>query len=193
MEIKNCTVGFAMTGSFCTVPKIMPSLKELVGLGINVIPIASETLANTDTRFGKACDLLKELKEITGNTVIKSMVEAEPIGPQKMLDILVIAPCTGNTMSKIANGITDTCVTMSAKAHLRNGRPVVIGVSTNDGLGLTSKNIAILHTARNIFFVPYGQDDPFNKGTSLICSADLIVSTVLHALEGIQIQPLLIT
>ena len=158
MELENCTVGFAMTGSFCTVPQIMPCVKEMSGLGINVIPIVSETLAGTDTRFGKARDLLEELEQITGNEVIKSMVEAEPIGPQKMLDILIIAPCTGNTLSKIANGITDTSVTLSAKAHLRNGRPIVIGISTNDGLGLTAKNIALLHTARNIFFVPYGQE-----------------------------------
>jgi len=153
----------------------------------------SENAQKTDTRFGKAQDFIKELEQITGNPLINSIDTAEPIGPKALLDILVIAPCTGNTLGKLANGITDTCVTMAAKAHLRNGRPVVIAVSTNDGLGANAKNIGLLLNTKNIYFVPFGQDDPQKKCNSEVAHMDMIIPTIENALQGKQIQPVLVS
>jgi dipicolinate synthase subunit B len=148
---------------------------------------------NVSTRFGEAKDIKERLKKITGNRIIKSIVDAEPIGPQKMFDIIVIAPCTGNTLAKLANGITDTPVLMSAKAQLRNQRPVVLAISTNDGLGLNAKNLGILLATKNIFIVPFGQDDPLQKPTSLVSRLDLLLPTIEKALKREQIQPILLS
>jgi len=193
MDFSQLTVGFALTGSFCTFKKVLPEVKNLVDKGAKVIPIMSENAQKTDTRFGKAQDFIKELEQITGNPLINSIDTAEPIGPKALLDILVIAPCTGNTLGKLANGITDTCVTMAAKAHLRNGRPVVIAVSTNDGLGANAKNIGLLLNTKNIYFVPFGQDDPQKKCNSVVAHMDMIIPTIENALQGKQIQPVLVS
>ncbi len=183
-------IGFAMTGSFCTMPKIMPILEDLCNR-YDVVPIMSEMVSTTDTRFGKAEDFIKRAEACTGKKVICTVKDAEPIGPKKLLDALVIAPCTGNTLSKIANGITDSCVSMATKAHLRNRRPVVMSIATNDGLGASCKNIGLLLNTSNIYFVPCGQDDPIGKPTSLIAHQDMIEDTLLAALVGQQYQPLL--
>ncbi len=192
MDLKNKTIGFAITGSFCTHDKIIPVVEKLVNSGANVIPIISEITSCTDTRFGTAADFKKKLVEITKNEIIDSVVTAEPIGPKKLLDILVIAPASGNTIAKLANAITDSTVTMAAKAHLRNESPLVIGISTNDGLGGNAKNIGLLLNINNIYFVPFGQDDAIKKSKSLVADFNLIPDTLEKALEGKQIQPLLI-
>lgn len=192
MELKGKTVGFALTGSFCTYKKVIPEIKKLKDEGARVIPIMSEISASTDTRFGKASDFIGEIEKISDNKVIKTINEAEPIGPKKMLDALVIAPCTGNTISKIASGIADSTVTLAVKSHLRNMRPVVIAVSTNDGLGGNAKNIGILAGRKNIYLVPFGQDDFNEKQISLVADMKLIVPSLKNAMDGKQIQPLLI-
>ncbi len=189
---KELTVGFAFTGSYCTFSKAIPSVKALLKEGIRVVPIFSERSASTDTRFGKASDFITELETLSGNKAILSVSEAEPIGPKKLIDVLVIAPCTGNTIAKLANGIADTSVTLSAKSHLRNNRPVVIAVSTNDGLGANAVNIGKLLARKNIYLVPFGQDDCIEKENSLVADFGLILPTVYAALEHRQLQPLLI-
>ncbi|MEB3102621.1 dipicolinate synthase subunit B [Ferviditalea candida] len=185
-------VGFALSGSHCTFEEVMPEIGRFVKAGAKVHPIVSHSLLTTDTRFGKAEDWQKQLKEITGNDIISSIVEAEPLGPSKLLDILVIAPCTGNTTSKLANAMTETPVLMAAKAQMRNQRPVVLAISTNDGLGLNAANIAKLLSAKHIYFVPFGQDAPEKKPNSLVAKMDLIMETCAAALEGRQLQPLII-
>lgn len=191
--VKDISVGFAMTGSFCTIARVMPRIEELVSLQVSVTPIMSEMLATTDTRFGKADDIKKRLEKITGKNAICTIPDAEPIGPQKMFDALIIAPCTGNTLAKISNGITDTSVTMAAKAHLRNGRPLILAFSTNDALGFNAKNIGALVGAKNIFLVPFSQDNPIEKASSAIADMDMILPTLFKALyEGKQIQPMLL-
>ena len=192
MELSEKTIGFAMTGSFCTYSKVIPEIQRLSQTGAKIIPIMSEHSSSTDTRFGKAADFIKKIEEITENKVITTINEAEPIGPKKLLDALVVAPCTGNSLSKIANGIADTTVTLAVKSHLRNLRPVVIAVSTNDGLGSNAKNIGILANKKNIFLVPFGQDDFKEKENSLVAKMDLIVPTLKKALDGRQLQPLLL-
>ena len=192
MELLEKTIGFALTGSFCTYRKVIPEIQRLKLTGANVIPIMSEISSSTDTRFGKASDFINEIEEITENKVITSIKDAEPIGPKKILDLLIVAPCTGNSISKIANGIADTSVTLAVKAHLRNLRPVVIAVSTNDGLAGNAKNIGLLMNRRNIYFVPFGQDDYKGKENSLVAKMDLIVPTIENALEYRQLQPLLV-
>jgi len=184
-------IGFALTGSHCTLAKVMPEIAGLVREGAAVYPILSDSVNCTDTKFGLAADWKKQLKEITGHDCITTIVDAEPIGPQKLFDILVIAPCSGNTLAKLANAITDTPVLMAAKAHLRNGRPVVVAVSTNDGLGMNARNIGTLLATKNIFMVPFGQDNAQVKANSLVAHMELIKATVLEALQGRQIQPLL--
>lgn len=186
------TVGFAMCGSFCTHREALQALEKLCIEYECVIPIVSENCAVTDTRFGTAQDLLSQLKRLTGNEVIKSITEAEPIGPKKLLDILLVAPCTGNTLGKIANGITDTAVTMAVKAHLRNDRPVVLGIATNDGLSGSVQNIGALLTRKNFYFVPFGQDDAVGKPCSLIADLSKLNETVAAALERKQLQPVLL-
>ncbi|NBI27416.1 dipicolinate synthase subunit B [Chengkuizengella marina] len=192
MDWKSKTVGFALSGSHCTVEEVLPEIKRFVDEGANVIPIVSSTLKTTDTRFGNAKDWLKKLKEITGNDIISTIVEAEPLGPSKLLDVLVIAPCTGNTTSKLANAMTDSPVIMAAKAQLRNLRPLVLAISTNDGLGLNASNIAKLYNTKNIYFVPYGQDNPDQKPNSLVANMDLVVEACSSAIDGKQIQPMII-
>ncbi|WP_010269422.1 dipicolinate synthase subunit B [Paenibacillus senegalensis] len=192
MDWHGKTVGFALTGSHCTFEEVMPQIQRFVDLGAKVIPIASNTLMTTDTRFGTSQEWQKQLKDITGNDIISTIVEAEPLGPSKLLDILVIAPCTGNTTSKLANALTESPVLMAAKAQMRNQRPLVIAISTNDGLGLNAANIAKLLVTKNIYFVPFGQDAPEVKANSLVSRMDLIEATCEAALQGKQLQPLLI-
>lgn len=192
MKLENLTIGFAMTGSFCTYHKVFPQIEKIVQEKARVIPIMSEISYSADTRFGKAEDNRKRLRGITGEEVIGSISEAEPIGPKKLLDALVIAPCTGNTIAKIANGIADSTVTLAVKSHLRNKRPVIIAVSTNDGLGNNAKNIGILANLKNIYIVPFGQDDCTEKESSVVADMDQIIPAVEHALDGKQLQPMLI-
>lgn len=176
-------LGFAMCGSFCTFKKVIPIMAKLKSDGFNVVPIMSETAFTTDTRFGSAKDFADEITEITGNDIISTLSKAEPIGPKKLLDLLIIAPTTGNTLGKMANGITDTTVTLAAKAHLRNRRPVVIAVSTNDALGATAKNIGLLMNCKYIYFVPMRQDDCINKPNSIVADFEKIPITVLDAFK----------
>lgn len=185
-------VGFAFCGSFCTFEKAMAALERVKADFGDVTPIVSERSASTDTRFGCAHDFLLEMERICDRRVIKTIQAAEPIGPRKMLDALVIAPCTGNTLAKLATGITDSSVTMAAKSHLRNGRPLVIAVSTNDALAASSRNIGELLCRKNIYFVPFRQDDPVEKPNSLVADFSLISKTLTAALEGHQLQPLLL-
>lgn len=185
-------VGFAVCGSFCTHAKVLEALGELVKEYETVIPIASEMSAFTDTRFGSADDLLGRLEELTGREVWYDIPSVEPIGPKKLLDVLVIAPATGNTVAKLAAGITDTAVTMAAKAHLRNGGPVVIALASNDGLSAGAKNIGELLIRKNYYFVPFGQDNAIQKPCSLVADFSKITETVDAALRGEQIQPLLL-
>lgn len=184
------TIGFALCGSFCTYDRVFPVLEEL-SRDYRVIPIFSTASATTDTRFGKAAHFLKWAEEITGQSVITAIDQAEPIGPKKLLDALVIAPCTGNTLAKLSHGIADTPVTMAAKSQLRNGRPVILAVSTNDGLSGAAENIGRLMARKHYYFVPYGQDDAEKKPTSLVAHFERIPETLRAALEGRQLQPVL--
>ncbi len=191
MDIMGKTIGFAITGSFCTFSIVFPNIEKMISEGAEVIPIMSEISYNTNTRFGDAEEHIKFLEETTGRRVISKIPEAEPIGPKKMLDILVVAPCTGNTLAKLANGIADSSVTLAVKSHLRNKRPVVIAVSSNDGLGNNAKNIGLLANMKNVYLVPFGQDDCIEKENSLVAKMDLIIPTVKMALERKQIQPVI--
>ena len=185
-------VGFAFCGSFCTYDQVMPALERAKARYGDVTPIVSEKSAGTDSRFGPAHEFIREMERICDKRVIDTIPKAEPIGPKKLLDVLVIAPCTGSTLSRLANGMSDTSVTMAAKAMWRNGRPVVVAVSTNDGLAGSAKNIAALLDKKHVFFVPYRQDDPVGKPTSLVADFTLINDTVDAALQGRQLQPLLL-
>ena len=192
MAFEKLRIGFAMTGSFCTFSKVMKEIDNLKEKGAELVPIMSEMVWNTDTRFGKAEDFIERFKTVTGKDIIHTIKDAEPIGPKNLLDALIIAPCTGNTISKIANGITDSCVAMAAKASLRNNAPVIIAISTNDGLGSSARNIGILLNKKNIFFVPFGQDDPNGKPDSLVADMTKIAQTLEAALKGEKIQPQII-
>lgn len=187
----NKTIGFALCGSFCTLKRVIEEMKNLKSLNYNIIPIFSEIVYSTDTRFFNANELIKNVEEICENKVIHTIKEAEPIGPKSLLDLLIIAPCTGNTLGKLALGITDTSVTMAAKAHLRNEKPLLIAPSTNDALGASAKNIGLLHNTKNIYFVPYGQDAPDSKHSSCVADFTLIPKAVESALSGIQLQPII--
>lgn len=191
MELEGKKVGIALTGSFCTFEKIFVELKKLVEAGADVYTIFSNASQQITSRFGNPEEFMKKAEEITGKKPIVTIEGAEPIGPKGYLDILVIFPCTGNTIAKLANGITDTPVLMSAKAHLRNNKPLVISVSTNDALGMNMKNIGLLLNAKNIYFVPFGQDDPVKKNNSLIAHTEKLIPTLELALEGEQYQPIL--
>ena len=184
-------IGFAMCGSYCTFSKVFPAM-EALAREHRVIPNFSDNVQRTDSRFGDAAVFYDKAFQITGVEPICSILEAEPIGPKKLLDALVIAPCTGNTLAKLAHSIADTPVTMAAKRHLRNGRPVVVAVSTNDGLAGAAENIGRLLARKNYYFVPFGQDDPRGKPTSLVADFDKIPETVEMALKGVQVQPILI-
>lgn len=182
--------GFAFCGSFCTFSQVINELEGLIEADFDITPIMSGIACTTDTRFGKASDFVEQIETICNHKIISTIPQAEPIGPKKLLDILIVAPCTGNTLGKIANGITDSSVTMAVKSHLRNARPTLIAVSTNDALGASAKNIGQLLTARNIYFVPMSQDDPTNKPASLVANFSILKEAALAALKGIQIQPI---
>lgn len=184
-------LGFAVCGSFCTFKRVLDELEKLAK-EYDITPIMSSGAAFTDTRFGKAEDLRRRITEICGKEPITTIAGAEPIGPQALLDVLVIEPCTGNTLGKLANGITDTAVTMAAKAHLRNGRPVVLAVSTNDALGASARNIGTLMNAKNIYFVPMRQDAPQGKPASVVANFAKTGAAIKAALEGKQVQPVLV-
>ena len=184
-------LGFAICGSFCTFKRVLEELEKLAK-EYDITPIMSSGAAFTDTRFGKAEDLRRRITEICGKEPITTIAGAEPIGPQALLDVLVIEPCTGNTLGKLANGITDTAVTMAAKAHLRNGRPVVLAVSTNDALGASARNIGTLMNAKNIYFVPMRQDAPQGKPASVVANFAKTGAAIKAALEGKQVQPVLV-
>lgn len=184
-------VGFAMTGSFCTFSKVFPAM-DAVASAHRVTPIFSLAAQTVDSRFGTAREHRERAAAICGRDVVTTIDQAEPIGPKKLLDILIIAPCTGNTLAKLAHGIADTPVTMAAKSHLRNGRPLLIAVSTNDGLAGAAENIGRLLNRKHIYFVPFGQDDPHNKPTSLVADFTQLPQAMEMALLGKQIQPILI-
>lgn len=185
-------VGFAVCGSFCTLKSVIKQMKALADDGFDVTPIASQIVYETDTRFGNAKDIIDEIESICNKKCIYTIKDAEPIGPKATLDALIIAPCTGNTLGKLANGITDTSVTMAAKAHLRNERPLIIAPSTNDALGSSAKNIGLLFNQKNVYFVPFKQDMPEAKHNSCISDFSLIKDTLTEALNGRQIQPVLL-
>lgn len=191
MDLSDKRIGFAMTGSFCTFRKILAELERLSELGADITPIMSNTAYSTDTRFGTAQGFIDRIEKICKKPIIHTLTGAEPIGPQSLLDLLVIAPCTGNTLAKLANGISDSSVTLAAKAHLRNLKPVLIAVSTNDGLANAAKNIGILLNTKNIYFVPFGQDDCENKPNSLVADMSLIPDACISALLSKQLQPVL--
>lgn len=184
-------IGFAMCGSFCTYAQVFPALEILASVNI-VTPIFSRIASTTDSRFGTAAEHIQRAEEICGRKAILTIEEAEPIGPKKLLDALVIAPCTGNTLAKLAHSIADGPVTMAAKSHLRNGRPVLIAVSTNDALAGAAENIGKLLSRKHYYFVPFGQDDPKNKPTSMVADFDKIPLSLDAALEGRQLQPVLL-
>lgn len=184
-------IGYALCGSFCTVERSLKVLRSLCAEGNSVQPIMSDAVYGTDTRFGKAEDIKNTVENLCGHKIIHTIVDAEPLGPKSPLDILVICPCTGNTLAKIASGITDTPVTMAAKAHLRSDRPLVIALATNDALSANLDNIGTLMKRKNVFFVPMAQDDPKNKPHSLVCDFDRVLETMMSAFAGRQIQPVM--
>lgn len=190
-DLLGLKIGVALCGSFCTFEKVLAQIQQMVIEGANVYPIMSFNSSNMDTRFGRAEEFKNRLVTMTGNKVMDTIQMAEEIGPKSMFDILVIAPCTGNSLGKLSNGITDTPVLMAFKSHLRNSRPVVIAVSTNDGLGMSMKNIGILMTIKNVYFVPFEQDNYKTKPNSLVAKMDMIIPTVQQAMQKKQIQPLL--
>ncbi|GBF34193.1 dipicolinate synthase subunit B [Desulfocucumis palustris] len=192
MRLKDLKIGFALTGSHCTLDEVIVQVQKLIDEGAEIFPIISQAVDQTDTRFGTADKWKEQFAGITGRTAVSSVVGVEPVGPEKMFDLLVIAPCTGNTLAKLANAITDGPVLMAAKAHLRNQKPVVLAISTNDGLGLNAKNIGLLLNTKNVYMVPFGQDSPSGKPNSLKAKMDLIADTILTAMQGKQIQPVLI-
>ncbi len=183
-------IGFALCGSYCTFSKAIPQIEKLVDNDYNVIPIMSDNAYKTDTRFGKAEEFVEKIKKITSKDVLHTICDTEPLGPKKMCDLLVVAPCTGNTLAKLANGVTDTSVTMAIKSHLRIQRPVLICLATNDGLGAAAQNIGKLLNTKNIYFVPMSQDDYTNKPNSLVAHFELIPSCVGQVLQGNQPQPI---
>lgn len=185
------TIGFAVCGSFCTFKAVFEEIKKLKNSGYEIIPIMSENSYSFDTRFGDAAHWREQFRTITGKAIIHTIPQAEPIGPKKMLDALIIAPCTGNTLAKLSNGVADTCVTLAAKAHLRNGRPLIIAPSTNDALSNAGKNIGALLNYKNIYFVPFGQDSFQNKPTSMVADFSRIAEALEGALKGEQVQPVI--
>jgi dipicolinate synthase subunit B len=192
MELAGKRIGFAVTGSFCTFAQILPEVAALVDAGAAVTPILSYNASRLDTRFFKAADFKRILKETTGHDIIDDLPRAEPIGPKKLLDLVVIAPCTGNTLAKLALGVTDTPVLLAAKAHLRNAAPVLIAVSTNDALAANAKNLGLLLNTRHIYFVPYRQDDSAKKCASIVADMALIPAAAALALDGRQMQPVML-
>jgi len=192
MKFKDLKIGFALTGSFCTFSKTIDKIKELVKEGAIILPIMSYNAYELDTKFGKAEDFIAQIENITGNKIIHTIQGAEPIGPKNMTDVMIIAPATGNTIAKLANGITDTPVTMAAKSHLRNERPLIIAISTNDALSGSAKNIGTLLNRRNYYFVPFRQDNPITKPRSIVFDEEYISKTIEYALNGEQIEPIIL-
>lgn len=192
MRLKDIKIGFCFTGSFCTLLNVLPQVQKLIDEGAEVFPIFSFNVASLDTRFTSASAYRMRVESITGKKVIDTIVDAEPIGPQNFIDIIIIAPCTGNTLSKLVNGITDTPVLMAAKAQLRNQKPVVLAIATNDGMGNNGKNIGTLLNAKNIYIVPFFQDDPITKTNSVTADISKIVETVYLAMNKKQIQPIIL-
>lgn len=190
-EFKGVRIGFAMTGSFCTFERCFKQAEILAQLGADLIPIMSEKASSTDTRFGTAADNLRKLEEICGKSVITSITEAEPIGPHDMTDIMIVAPCTSNTLAKLANSITDTAVTMAVKSHLRSGKPVLLAIASNDSLLGSAKNIGELFNRKNYYFVPMVQDDIEKKPASLVARFELIPEAASSAFKGIQLRPII--
>lgn len=189
MDLKGKNIGLCICGSFCTIGSVISEVEHMADMGLNIYPILSYNADSMDTRFASAKSIREKLTSITGNDIISTIKDAEPIGPRKLFDILLVAPCTGNTLAKLNNGITDTPVTMACKAHLRNNRPLVIAPATNDALGISLKNIGGLMIRKNIYFVPFTQDDHIKKPLSMISDFTKIYETLSLALEGIQIQP----
>ena len=192
MNFEGAKIGFVLTGSFCTFKKVIPKIKELKEKKASIIPIMSYNAYNLDTKFGKASDFINEIESITEKKISHTIQGAEPIGPKGLTDIMVIAPCTGNTIAKLANDIIDTPATMAAKSHLRNNRPLVIGVSTNNGLSGNTENIGKLLNRKNYYFVPFKQDNPITKPRSLVFDFSYIIKTIEYALDGEQINPILL-
>ena len=192
MEVKNKKIGFVLTGSFCTFKKTIPQMKKLKNYGAKIIPIMSFNSYNLDTKFGKAKDFIKEIEEICGKEIIHTIQDAEPIGPKHLTDIMIVAPASGNTMSKLACDIIDTPATMAVKSHLRNNLPVVIAPSTNNGLGANMMSIAKLINRKNYYFVPFRQDNPLTKPRSIVFDPEYILKTIESALDGEQIEPILL-
>lgn len=191
MELKGRKIGVALTGSFCTYQKVFEQIKKLQEAQAEIVTIFSDASQKINSRFGEAEGFMKEAERITGKKPLLTIDQAEPIGPKSLLDLLIILPCTGNTIAKLANGITDTPVLMAAKAHLRNDKPLLISISTNDALGMNMKNIGLLLNAKNIYFVPFGQDNPEKKPNSMIAKTDLVIPAAEAALEGRQYQPVI--
>ena len=192
MKLNEKRIGFVMTGSFCTFRKTIDELKKIIKLGANVIPIMSENSYTMDTKFGKAKDFITEIEEITENKILHTVQEVEPIGPKDMLDILMVAPATGNTIAKLANDIIDGSATMAVKSHLRRERPVIIAISTNNGLSGAGENIGKLFNRKHYYFVPFRQDNPITKPRSIVFDPSYLIKTIEDALDGEQIQPMLL-
>lgn len=192
MELNGIKIGFVLTGSFCTFKKTIPKIKELINQGAQVLPIMSYNSYELDTKFGKAKDFISQIEEITNKKIIHTITEAEPIGPKKLTDIMIIAPCSGNTMAKLACDIIDTPAVMAAKSHLRNGNPLVIAPSTNNGLSGNAENIGKLLNRQNYYFVPFKQDNPITKPRSIVFDSEYIIKTIKFALDGEQISPILL-
>ena len=185
-------IGFALTGSFCTLDTAIECMEELSQAGAVIEPILSHAVDEMDTKFGNAADFKEKIAKLTPRPIIRTITQAEPIGPGQLLDVLIVLPATGNTIAKLAAGIADTPVTMAVKSHLRNGGPVLIGLSSNDALGAGAKNIGHLLAARNIYFVPFGQDDANQKPRSMVFDKKYVLPALKEALKGRQIQPLLV-
>ncbi len=193
MDIKGKTIGIAFTGSFCTYKKAFIELRKLIDAGADIYTIFSERSKTITSRFGSPSVFLHDAEEITGHKPILTIEDAEPIGPKSYLDAMILLPCTGNTAAKLNNGIVDSPVLMAAKAHLRNEKPLIIAISTNDGLSMNLKNIGMLMNTKNIYFVPFGQDDHVKKPNSLVAHIDMVIPTLELALEGKQIQPVVVS
>jgi dipicolinate synthase subunit B len=191
MTLSNKNIGLAFTGSFCTYDRVFKELEKLVKEGANVYPIFSDRAGSIDSRFGKASDFLQRAKDLTQRDPIVSILEAEKLGPGNLLDLVIIAPCTGNTLAKLTYGITDSPVLMAAKGHLRNSKPVVLAIATNDALGANMKNIGMLMNSKNIYFVPFSQDNYKAKPYSMVAEFDYLLPTALEALNGKQLQPVI--
>jgi len=192
LELAGKNIGYALTGSFCTFRTTIKQMENLVKIGANVFPIMSFNSYNLDTKFGKAKDFIDEIENLTGKEIIHTIQDAEPIGPKQMFDILLVAPCSGNTIAKLSVDMINTPVTMAVKSHLRNNRPVVIGVSTNNGLSGAAENIGRLLNRKNYYFVPFKQDNPITKPRSIVCDFSYIQKTLEYALDGEQIQPIIL-